>query len=109
MEENMEFYENQSSGNGQEDKKGNLAKILGIVGAVLNFIGWCCCIGYAGVPVSIVAIVLAMMSKSENGGEFTKDAKLGLILGIVGLAILALGFIIGLVLGVAIEGMNMNI
>lgn len=76
------------------------SKICGILSIVLCFIGWFCCIGYAGVPLAIVAIVFAIQSKNNNGGEFNSDAKIGLITGIIGLGVLVLGFGVGVVIGI---------
>lgn len=101
------YYENPQpngeviNGEPQESGKAKASMICGIIGIVLCVIGWCCCIGYAGIPLAIIAIVLAMMSKSETGGELTGPAKTGLICGIVGLVLLILGFVIGFIIGFA--------
>jgi hypothetical protein len=53
-----------------------------------------CCIGYVGIVLSILAIVFGVMSRSNNGGVFIKEAKTGFITGIVGIGIIVVGFII---------------
>lgn len=99
------YYENPQqdvevvNGEPKESGKAKASMICGIIGVILCAIGCLCCIGYAGVPLSIIAIVLAMMSKSETDGELSGQAKVGLICGIVGLVLLVLAFIIGFVIG----------
>ena len=75
------------------------SKICGILSIVVCFIGWFCCIGYAGVPLAIISIVFAIQSKNYNGGVMNSDAKIGLITGIIGLGVLMLGFGVGFVIG----------
>jgi hypothetical protein len=81
--------------------------ICGIASIVVCFIGWFCCIGYAGVPLAIIAIVFANKSKNENGGIMPKEAKIGMITGIVGLGVLVLGFGVGFVLGIIMAASGM--
>ncbi|MBE5927078.1 MAG: DUF4190 domain-containing protein [Lachnospiraceae bacterium] len=81
--------------------KAKASMICGIIGVVLDFIGCFCCIGYAGIPLSIIAIVMAILSKNETNGELTGQAKVGLICGIAGLVILVVAFVVGFVLGFA--------
>ena len=54
-------------------KKGRTSKILGIISVLLLW------------PLGIASIILAVQSKNETGGEMKKDAKTGLILGIIAL------------------------
>ena len=88
-------------GEPKESGKAKASMICGIVSVVLCAIGCICCIGYAGVPVAIIAIVLAIMSKSETDGVLSKPAKIGLICGIASFAVLIVGFIVGLIIGFA--------
>ena len=97
MDNNM--MNNQVTPNGTD--KSQISMICGIVAVVLSVIGCFCCIGYASVPVGIIAIVMAVMSKNENNGEFTKNAKIGLILGIVSIVLLVVAFIASFALGLS--------
>ena len=90
----------------QNSSKGKTSMICGILGAIFCFIGCFCCIGYAGIPLSIVAIVFAIQSKNETGGVFSNDAKVGFIGGIAGLVILLLGFLFGVILGAVLGAAN---
>ena len=68
---------------------------LAIASLVLGIISLlsCCCV-YLAVPVGIVGIVLAIISKSKsNSGTMETMAKIGLALSIVGVVI-AVGYII---------------
>ena len=56
-----------------QSKKGRTSKILGIISVLLLW------------PLGIASIILAVQSKNETGGEMNKDAKSGLILGIIAL------------------------
>ena len=89
----------------QKNDKATISMVCGIVGLVLNIVACFCCIGYAGIPLSIVAIVMAVMSKKENNGQLSSQAKVGLITAIIGLAILVvvviLAFIYGFYLGLS--------
>ena len=101
------YYENPQpngeviNGEPKESGKAKASMICGIIGLILCAIGCICCIGYAGVPLAIIAIVLAMMSKSETDGELSGAAKAGLVCGIIGLVLLILGFVIGFAIGFA--------
>lgn len=94
-------YTGEVVGEPKESGKAKASMICGIIGVVLSAIGCFCCIGYAGIPLSIIAIVMAVISKNETDGELTKQAKIGLICGIVGLVLLILGFVIGFIIGFA--------
>ena len=75
--------------NGQKNVKALLSQIFGIVSVVLGL-----CAG-GGLPFAIAAIILGTLVKKtepDNG-----QAKLGTILGIVGIAISVIGFILYLV------------
>ena len=99
---NNQYYNPQQnySMNSQKDN-GKTSMICGILSIVVNFIAWFCCIGYAGVPLSIVAIVFGVQTKEINGGKITGDGKIGIITGIIGLCVLALGFLVGIFIGIA--------
>ena len=99
-------YNGEVVGEPKESGKAKASMICGIVSVVLCAIGCLCCIGYAGIPVAIIAIVLAIMSKSETDGVFTKQAKIGLICGIAAFAVLIVGFVVGLVIGFASSAMG---
>lgn len=64
----------------QEPKRGKAiaALILGIASVV-----FCCCCNYVGVICGIIGIVLACLSKKDNG-KFSGMAMTGLIFSIVG-------------------------
>ncbi len=81
------------------------AFVCGIVSLVLNIISFipvlstlCCCLTSAAPVLAIVAIVLGLVDKSKNGG-FTQKGKIGMILGIVSLALGVIGTIIGFIVG----------
>lgn len=93
--------------NNKTTDNGKTSMICGIASIVVCFIGWFCCIGYAGVPLAIIAIVFANKSKNENGGIMPKEAKIGMITGIVGLGVLVLGFGVGFVLGIIMAASGM--
>lgn len=57
----------------QKSDKARTSKILGILALLILW------------PLGIPAIVLANSSKSETGGVLSKDAKTGLICGIIGI------------------------
>ncbi len=108
---NQDFSQNYNVVNEapQQSSKGKTSMICGILGAIFSFIGCFCCIGYVGVPLSIIAIIFAVQSKNETGGKFSNDAKVGFIGGIAGLVILLLGFLFGVVLGVIMEASGISI
>ncbi|MBR4582134.1 MAG: hypothetical protein IKO32_12965 [Lachnospiraceae bacterium] len=75
---------------GQKNIKALLSKIFGIVSAVSSL-----CAG--GFPFGVAAIVLSVLAKKtdpDNG-----DAKLGMILGIVGIVITLIAAVIYFILG----------
>jgi len=112
MENNMNEYQDPT--NGYQDPmygadaqpprsdKAKTSKTCGIISIITAFIGWFCSLGYASIPLAIVAIVMAVSSKKETNGVLTKDARTGLTCGIIGLVIMVIGFLIGVVLGVAL-------
>ena len=103
-QQNNGYYnpqQNYNMNNNNTQDKGKTSMICGIASIVVCFIGWFCCIGYAGIALSIVAIVFAIQTKQTNGGEMTKEGKIGMITGIIGLGVLLLGFGVGLVIGMA--------
>ena len=65
------------------------ALILGIVS--LLFICCCCVLYRAAIVPAVLAIVMASLSKRDNGGKLTGMAKAGLILGIIANALLSKG------------------
>lgn len=65
-----------------ESKKARLSKIFGFLSVFLL------------IPFGIPAIILANMSKSETGGVMNKDAKTGMVLGILALVV---GFIMAII------------
>ncbi len=58
---------------------------LGIVGLFLCFC--CCCLYYLALPLGIIGIVLACLSRRDNGGVMTGMATVGLILCILAILI----------------------
>lgn len=72
-----------------EPKKSNtksvISLVLGIVGLVL-----CCCMGAPSVVLGILGVVLAVLSRNDNGGKFDGMAIGGLIVSII-------AFIFGLI------------
>ncbi len=52
--------------------------------AITSIVLSCCCA--SGIPFGIIAIVMAVLSKDENGGK-TQKARTAIILGIVGIGI----------------------
>ena len=99
---NNQYYnpqQNYSMNNNKDN--GKTSMICGISSIVLCFIGWFCCIGYLGVPLAFVGIVMGIQTKEINGGKMTSDGKIGLATGIAGLAVLALGFFVGIIIGIA--------
>ena len=73
----------------QPKRKGNgfaiAALVLGIVSVVVSCC--CCCLYYLSLVLSIVAIVMAVLAKRENGGKMPGKATAGLILAIIGLVL----------------------
>lgn len=74
----------------KKDTLGLISMICGIVGVVLM----CCCPG----PFPLAAVILAIVAKSKTG-EMSGKAKVGLILGIIGLVLGIIGGIIGFASG----------
>lgn len=75
-------YEQQSvngaPGQGQSNTKSILALVFGISSIVLS-----CCCTYLGIGLGIAGIVLAILSRQDNGGRFSGMAIGGLICSIV--------------------------
>lgn len=72
-----EIYRQPGEGNGVDGKAvGSL--VCGILGILL-----CCCYGIPGIILGVVAIVLAMLAKRDNMGEFPGIALAGMICGII--------------------------
>ena len=73
----------------QPDKRAkNYAKaslILGIIAVSLSCV--CCCLYYLTLPLGVIAIVMAILSKKKSGGKISGMATAGLILGIIGLVL----------------------
>ncbi len=68
----------------QNGKKYAIASLcLGI--ATVFFTCLCCCLYYVAIVTGILAIVMAFVSKSKNGGKMSGMAIAGLILGILGI------------------------
>ena len=104
MDNNNYYYEPQGTiVEPQKNDKAMISMVCGIVGLVLNIVACFCCIGYAGIPLSIVAIVMAIMSKKDNNGQLSSQAKVGLITAIIGIVVFVvvtiLAFCLGLYLG----------
>lgn len=97
-----EYIEPNSVEPNTEDTKGIISVACGISGAILNVISLCCCIGYIGIPLSIISLVTAFISRAENGNKFTKYGLTGLISTIVGYAILLIGIILAFIFGFAL-------
>ena len=64
----------------------------------------CCCYGVPAIILGIVAIVLAILAKKDNMGQFPGMAVAGLIMGIIGI-VMGVIYIVILILAVMGEGM----
>ena len=64
-----------------ESDLGLISMILSIVSFVVPFIG---------LPLAIVALIISLNEKKNNGGVFTKYGKIGFICSLVSLGIIAL-------------------
>ena len=82
-----------------QSNKAKISMVCGIIGVILSAVGCFCCIGYIGIPLCIIAIIMAVQSKNETGGMLSGNAKAGMICGIAGLALLVIGFLIGFIIG----------
>lgn len=83
----------------EKNNKALASMICGIVGLVLNTVGWCCCLGYVGLPVSIVAVVLGALSK-KGYDSFDKKGLAGLIMGAIGIVLWIIMIILVVVMGI---------
>ena len=81
------------------NNKAVVSFICGISGLVINCLSCCCCLGYMGFPVSVCAIIFAMLDKSENGGRFNGMATAGFVMGIVGATLYIISYVAAFVLG----------
>lgn len=71
--------------------------VLGLCATVIG-----CCITYVGIVCGIIAIALAIASKSKTGGRLAGTAIAGLVLGIIGLVLGVAGIVITFVFGTAL-------
>ncbi|MBR4286910.1 MAG: zinc-ribbon domain-containing protein [Clostridia bacterium] len=76
---------------------GKVSKILGIIGLVLMC-------GWAGAPLSITALILGCigLSKSKSAGFENKSAKTGRTLGIIGVVLIPVVYIVSFAIGIAL-------
>lgn len=76
---------------------GKVSKILGIIGLVLMC-------GWAGAPLSITALILGCigLNKSKNAGFENKSAKTGRTLGIIGVVLIPVVYIVSFAIGIAL-------
>ena len=82
-------YQNQGFGFAPQQPEANgkgyaIASLcLGIASVFFTCI--CCCLYYVAIVTGILAIIMACISKSKNGGKMSGMAIAGLILGILGI------------------------
>ena len=76
---------NPYEGNGHANGYATAALWLGIVGLFLCFC--CCCLYYLALPLGIVGIVMACLSRRDNGRIMSGKATVGLILCILAILI----------------------
>lgn len=107
--DNNYYYDMEPNNQGPKNNdKALISMICGITGLVFCLVGCICCVGYIGIPLSIIAIVLANMSKSDNNGELSGMAQAGFATGVIGLVVLLLGVLLGFCIGI-FAGINSNI
>ena len=75
--------------------------IASLVFGILSILT-CCCFGIPGIVMGIVAIVLAFISRHENGSRMPSMAIAGMICGIIGI-LLSISFIAMMLLGEAAD------
>lgn len=73
-------------------------KGLAITALVFSILGLIPCLSLCGLA-PIVGFILALVSRSKNGGKFSGMAKTALILAIVAFALAIIGSIVGLLMG----------
>ncbi len=69
--------------------------IISLVCGILSLFTSCCCCGIFSLPLSIAAVVLAVVDKSKNG-KFSGLAIGGLVLGILGVVFYVLSFLLNI-------------
>lgn len=90
---------------------GLISMICGIVALVLGALGSCVCACFGGsLPfiAGVAGIVFGIlgMNKSKAAGIENKQAKLGLILSIAGLAVIIIGIVVNAILGGVISAIQ---
>lgn len=79
-------YEQQVVNGAPEQKRSNTKEILALVFGIASIVLSCCCT-YLGIILGVVGIVLAVLSRQDNGGKFSGMAIGGLACSIVAIVL----------------------
>ena len=69
----------------KSNKFATAALVLGICSVAASCL--CCCLYYLSAPLSILAFIMAALSKKRNDGKMSGSAVAGIILAVLGIAI----------------------
>lgn len=92
-----------------EQKNSNTKAILALVFGILSLVISCCCT-YLGIILGVVGIVLAVLSRQDNGGKFSGMAIGGMVCSIVAIVLSVVAIVLvlsGLVANPITEYMDM--
>lgn len=79
----------------------NVKAILALVFGILSILT-CCCYGVVAIILGIVGIVMAVMAKKDNMGQFPGMAIAGLVCSIIGI-LLGIGYWILFFIGISAD------
>ncbi len=79
----------------------NIKAILSLVFGILSIIT-CCCYGVVGIILGIVGIVMAVLAKKDNMGQFPGMAIAGLVCSIIGILLGAI-YLILIIIGISVD------
>lgn len=88
----------------EPEKKSNVKAILALVFGILSILISCCCT-YLGIALGIAGIILAVVSKKDNGGKMSGMAVAGMICSILAIVI-SVGSIILVLTGAVDTGIT---
>lgn len=90
----------------QPQKNTNVKAILALVFGILSILT-CCCYGVVPVILGIVGIVMAVLAKKENMGQFPGMAIAGLVCSIIGI-IFGIGYLVLILIGISADPSILN-
>lgn len=90
----------------EPQKNTNVKAILALVFGILSILT-CCCYGVVSIILGIVGIVMAVLAKKENMGQFPGMAIAGLVCSIIGI-LLGVAYWILFLIGISADPSILN-